>query len=128
MPLYVCVCAGFFVIWSHINMCMCVYHHTITTYVRVQPITKKQAVACPPQLFIADTLNTVSLAAAADSHTSVCIISKIPVDIATVHHRCNFTLIHEQLTCTFKQFTHTCMELLMACALLPKRNSHKMIR
>ena len=35
--------------------------------------------------------------------------------------RCSFTLTHEQFTCTR-------MELLMACALLPTRNLHKIIR
>ena len=42
--------------------------------------------------------------------------------------RCNFTLTHEQFTRTFKQFTYTRMELLVVCALLPARNSHKIIR
>ena len=72
------------------------YYHTITSYVRVQPITKKQAVACPPQQLIAETLNTVDPVAAADSHISVCLISKIPVAIVTylsneyVHVKLNF--------------------------------------
>ena len=62
----------------HIIMCKCVYHHNyrITSYVHVQPVTKKQAVACPPQLFIADTLNTVN-PAAADCHIRVCITNKL---------------------------------------------------
>ena len=49
---------------------------TITTYVLVQLITKKQAVACPPQLFTADTLNTFN-PDAADCHIRVCTIRKI---------------------------------------------------
>ena len=36
---------------------------------------------------------------------------------AMVQFRCNFTLTHEQFTCTL-------MGLLVACALLPTRNSH----
>ena len=42
-----------------------------------------------------------------------------------VQFRCNFTLAHEQFTCTLEQFTHTRTELLVACALLPVRNSHR---
>ena len=42
------------------------------------------------------------------------------VCVYTVQLRCNFTLACEQFICT-------CMELLMACALLPLRNSHKII-
>ena len=76
VPLYVCMCAGHgFSVncnWSHIIMYMYVYHHTITTYVRAQSITKKQAVACIPQMFLANTLNIVS-PVDADSHTSVCV-------------------------------------------------------
>ena len=45
-----------------------------------------------------------------------------------VQLRCNFSLAHKQFTHTFEQFTCTCMELLMACALLPTRNSQKIIR
>ena len=44
-----------------------------------------------------------------------------------VQLRCNFTLACEQFTHTLEQFTHTRIELLMACALLPTRNSHKTI-
>ena len=46
----------------------------------------------------------------------------------TVQLRCNFTLTRKQFICTLKQFTQACIELLVACALLPARNSCKIIR
>ena len=39
-----------------------------------------------------------------------------------------FTRTLEQFNRTLEQFTHTCIELLVACALLPVWNSHKIIR
>ena len=45
---------------------------------------------------------------------------------ATVQLR--FTLTREQFTCTLEQFTRARIQLLVACALLPMRNSHKIIR
>ena len=41
--------------------------------------------------------------------------------VSTVLLRCDLTLAREQFTCT-------CVELLVACALLLTRNSHKIIR
>ena len=46
----------------------------------------------------------------------------------TVQLRCNFILTHEQFTRTLKQFTRARIELLVVCALLPARNSCKIIR
>ena len=45
-----------------------------------------------------------------------------------VQLRCNFTLVHEQFTRTVDQFTQARIELLVENALLPARNSRKIIR
>ena len=50
------------------------------------------------------------------------------MQLHTVQLRCNFTLARQQFTRTLEQFTHTRIELLVACALLPVWNSHKIIR
>ena len=54
---------------------------------------------------------------------------------STVQLRCKFTLAREQFTQTLEQFTQTLeqftrarIESLVACALLPARNSRKIIR
>ena len=60
------------------HVCVSSTVHTITTHI-LDPkllLTKKQAVACPPQSFIAMTLNNVN-PAATDGHTSACLISKV---------------------------------------------------
>ena len=46
----------------------------------------------------------------------------------TVQLRCNFTLTREQFTSTPEQFTLARIKLLVVCALLPTRNSCKIIR
>ena len=59
-----------------------------------------------------------------DVQFPVCLVRALTTHMqiwSTVQLRCNFTL-------TCEQFTHTHMELLMVCALLPARNSHKIIR
>ena len=45
-----------------------------------------------------------------------------------VQLRCKFTLTREQFTRTLEQFTQARIESLVACALLPARNSCKIIR
>ena len=84
--MYVCICTCVDVcvcmrVCKHLCVCVCTincsYNIIITVYVHVlQVLTKKQAVAWPPQLLIADTLNTVS-PVPADGHTSVCLISTL---------------------------------------------------
>ena len=49
-------------------------------------------------------------------------------DSNMVQLRCNFKLVPEQFTRTVEEFTCTHIELLIACALLPTRSSHKIIR
>ena len=60
-----------------------------------------------------------------------CMIGQVHLlaqEFATIQLRCNFTLACQQFTRILEQFTHTRIELLMECALLPMRNSHKIIR
>ena len=44
-----------------------------------------------------------------------------------VQLRCNFSLTCKQFTLTLEQFTGTSIEQLVVCALLPVRNSRKII-
>ena len=46
----------------------------------------------------------------------------------TVQLRCNFTLASEHFIHTLEQFTRARIELFVACALFPTRNSRKVIR